>query len=171
MARSPAETVYQNALAHVYALIRGSEYARAIAEMTQAGCQRLAPAFRHDGNHSWYVIGDAFFKMGDFAMAAQAFRRALRCWPGDGEALMALGNSYSETQRPKLAARCFRKAIPLSPKRAADCRFNLGNALFDMQNYEAAAAEYAAAAATGGKKTAAKARKMLARLGVDTKGD
>lgn len=165
MASTPAETAYQHALAPVYALIRGGEYAHAIAEMTQAGGQRLAPAFRHDGNHSWYVIGDAFFKMGDFAMAAQAFRRALRCWSGDAEALMALGNSYSEMQRPKLAARCLRKAIPLSPKRAADCRFNLGNALFDMQNYKAAAAEYAAAAASGGKKTAAKARKMLARLG------
>lgn len=164
MATTRAETAYQHALAPVYALIRGGEYARAIAEMTQAGGQRLAPAFRHDGNHSWYVIGDAFFKMGDFAMAAQAFRRALRCWQGDAEALMALGNSYSEMQRPKLAARCLRKAIPLSPKRAADCRFNLGNALFDMQNYEAAAAEYAAAAASGSARTAAKARKMLARL-------
>ena len=165
MAATPAETAYQHALAPVYALIRGGEYARAIAEMTQAGSQRLAPAFRHDGNHSWYVIGDAFFKMGDYNAAAAAFRRALRCWPGDAEALMALGNSYAEMQRPKLAAHCYQKAIPLGPKRAADCRFNLANALFDMQNYEAAAAEYAAAAATGGKKTAAKARKMLARLG------
>ena len=55
--------------------------------------------------------------------------------------------------------------MSLSPKIAADCRFNLANALFDQKKYSAAAAEYAAAAATGGKKTAAKARKMLARLG------
>ena len=165
MASTPAETAYQNALAPIHALIRDGEYARAIAEMTQAGGQRLAPAFRHDGNHSWYVIGDAFFKMGDHNAAAAAFQRALRCWPGDAQALMALGNSYSEMQRPRLAARCYQKAMSLSPKIAADCRFNLANALFDQKKYSAAAAEYAAAAATGGKKTAAKARKMLARLG------
>ena len=164
MAHIPAETAYQHALAPVYALIRDGEYARAIAEMTQAGGQRLAPAFRHDGNHSWYVIGDALYRMGKYRAAAAAFRRALRCWPDDAEALMALGNSYSEMLRPKLAARCFKKAIPLNPKRAADCRFNLANALCDMKNYEAAAAEYAAAAAYGSARTAAKARNMLARL-------
>ena len=48
MASTRAETAYQRALAPVYALIRGGEYARAIAEMTQAGGQRLAPAFRHN---------------------------------------------------------------------------------------------------------------------------
>lgn len=73
---------------------------------------------------------------------------------------MAMGNSYSESGRPKLAARFFAKALALKPERMA-ARFNLVNAFFDQNKFDLAPVEYMQVAARNENALASKANEMI----------
>ena len=158
------EKAYNEALLVVHKLIRKGAYKNAVNRMMETDGLRLYKPYRYDGNHSWYVIGDVFYKSGDYEMAIKTFRRAYEYRRDDAEALMALGNSYSELGRPKMAERCFRKAILINPDKIA-FRFNLANALFDQGKLNQALKEYVTIAKANKGKISSKAKKMVAVLG------
>ena len=139
------EIVYINAMDKIYTLIEAGAYSNAIKIMKKRG--RLSGVYSYDVNHSWYIIGDAYFKMKNYHMAIKAFKRACKVYPEDWAALMAIGNSYSELGRPKLAEKIFRKALLIEPENMA-LWFNLANALFDQKKFNLALVEYSKIART-----------------------
>lgn len=99
----------------------------------------LRSPFKAFANHSWYIVGDVFFLKKDYKKAIKAFKKALRTEAEDYQALWAVANCYSYLKKPVFAERYLRKAIQLAPKEKRESlRYDLGNALFDQQNYEGA---------------------------------
>lgn len=138
---SPATRTYEVALGSVHRLASSGKASRALQQIVDLSSWRLRGVFRSDGNHSWYVAGDLLLKLDRCPDAIIAFRRALRAWSADRQAISALGYCYSELGKARLAERCFRRALALdSTDRAV--RYNLGNALFDQGKYECAVDEY-----------------------------
>ena len=96
----------------------------------------LRAPYRTSANHSWYAVGDILFLKMDYKNAVIAFKKALRSRTDDYQALWAIANCYSCLTKPVFAERYFRKAIQYAPKEEHESlRYDLGNALFDQQNY------------------------------------
>lgn len=100
----------------------------------------LKKYYLHDENHSWYILGDVFFKMKNYLFAARCFRNALKAWPEDVDALMAVGNCYSELGEYRLSEKFLRKALKLNPDNLS-VKFNLANAFFDQGEFDLALQE------------------------------
>lgn len=132
---------YEEAMSAIYDLARSGRMAEALEEIVDPATGRLKGVFRKNGNHSWYVVGDYSWKLGLIENALRAFRRSLRAWEADTQAMWALGNCYSEVKKPRFAERYFRRALKLD-KSNLSIRFNLGNSLFDQGKFEAAIKEY-----------------------------
>lgn len=132
----------------VFQLSRDSKWKQAIALMLDRKRTRLRPEFRSDGNHAWYVVGDLYWKDGDIGNALLAFRKAVRAWAEDVQALWAVGNCYSALGRHRMAERFFRRALKIDPANPS-LAFNLGNSLFDQKRYEEALPAYRLAAKRG----------------------
>lgn len=71
--------------------------------------------------------GISLFRRGDFAGAAEAFRRAVELDPDDAGAYVSLGSAYMRLNRQAEAARSFRRAIDLAPDNAT-AHLGLGQA-------------------------------------------
>lgn len=92
-----------------------------------------------DRNYSAYGRGVDLFKATNFFLAAESFSEALEYWPEDPQALFALGNCYDEMGKPRKAEHCFRTFLKLSPpEKLPDVHYNLGNSLYDQNDFEAA---------------------------------
>jgi tetratricopeptide (TPR) repeat protein len=122
--------------AEIYRLAGDGALDAALGKLLDETGARLVPPFDEDLNHAWYVVGDLYFKKGDFAAAARAFDRSVADRPDDPEALMALANCYSEMDSPRLAERYLRLALKYSDN--VSIVLNLGNALFDQEKYREA---------------------------------
>src|ERR1700759_1114708 len=84
-------------------------------------------------NHQAYKAGYALFRDENYHKAKLAFEEALRYWPKDPQAWMALGNCHDELNKPKAAEKCFRRALKYCEGKNRDAvRFNLGNSLLDQ---------------------------------------
>jgi|JI10StandDraft_1071094.scaffolds.fasta_scaffold1289487_1 tetratricopeptide (TPR) repeat protein len=91
---------------------------------------------RSDENHAWYLVGDIYFRRKDYRRAARAFKHSLRCYPYDGDALWALGDCYSEVNRPTLAEQYYRKAMRYCGRNnKAMLLFNLANSFLDQGKF------------------------------------
>jgi tetratricopeptide (TPR) repeat protein len=53
-------------------------------------------------------------------------------------ALWAIADCYDELKRPRMAQRYYSRALKLAPTNNAALRYNLANALFDLQEYSEA---------------------------------
>jgi Flp pilus assembly protein TadD len=58
-------------------------------------------------NHQAYKSGYALSRDGNYYKAKFAFKEALRYWPKDPQAWMALGNCHDELNDPKAAEKCY----------------------------------------------------------------
>lgn len=128
----------------IYEEIRKQQYDEAINLLFDTSNNSLREQFNKDANHSWYLLGDIFYKKESYSEAINFFKRSLRTRADDVQALWAVANAYSELARPKLAERYFRKAIQYA-KRSEDLMgltYDLGNALFDQKRYEEAISCY-----------------------------
>lgn len=144
----------------IYALARRRDYRSALQAMVQPSTGRLTKEFSGDVNHSWYVVGDLLYRNGEHLRALRAFRRALRAWPEDPEAMWAIGDCYSELGRYKSAEMAYRRSVALK----SDNRvlFNLGNALFDQGKFRPAMEIYRSIKAND-KTLASNVRRNIAR--------
>jgi len=125
----------------VYEKARSGYFREAIGMMLDRRRKALRREFKYSANHSWYVVGDLYWKTKNYQSAIQAFRKSLRAQPFDFAAMWAVGNCYSELSKHKLAERYFRKALEIKPRHAA-IRFNLANTLYDQCQFEEAAKLY-----------------------------
>lgn len=136
------ESHYEAALASVHRLAAAGKLARALTELVDERTWRLRSSFRLDGNHSWYVAGDLLLKLERYSEAAKAFRKSLRAWRDDPQAMSAIGYCYSEMGKAWLAEYYFRRSLTIDPTNQ-EIRFNLGNALYDQRKFDDAITEYA----------------------------
>jgi len=141
MGKPNTKKSYEESLRLVYGQMKAGYLKQALSQMIEKESGRLKGVFRCDGNHSWYVVGDCYVKLGQREDAISAFRRSLRGWSDDPQAIWALGNCYSEVGKHWLAERYFRRALSLLPENQS-IRFNLANALFDQGKFNAAISEY-----------------------------
>lgn len=95
---------------------------------------RIRAPFNSNLNHAWYVAGDILYRRGRMGEAVAAFRRALRHWPDDQAAMMAIANCYSELGRPRWSAYYLEKALR-HRGRKPELLYNLGNAYFDLRDF------------------------------------
>lgn len=137
-----------NPFDEIYQLSRVGQYDAALAKLLGDDGAQLRAPYNDDLNHGWYVVGDVFYKKGEFRSAAEAFDKAIADRPDDHEALMALANCYFELSMPEMAERYLRVALEFSDDPALI--YNLGNALFDQGRYEEALAEYRRVPETAG---------------------
>lgn len=153
------EVGYNKEMDLIYRMIGDGKYALVVKSMMLEEGFGLKGVYRFDANHSWYVLGSIFLKSGDHALAIKAFKRSLKSWPGDVDALMAVGNVYGEMGRCKMAERFFRKGLLIKPENSG-LRFNLANALFDQGKLDLARKEYELIAKKG-EGLSDKAKKMM----------
>lgn len=125
----------------IYKLKEEGKYRLALSKLVDNKTGRVKSPYTEDKNHAWYTIGDIFFKSRKYYEAIRAFQKAHKYWTDDVEALWAIANCYSELGKPWLAKYYLIKAIAINGKKD-ELRYNLGNALFDMEEYEDAVREY-----------------------------
>lgn len=86
-------------------------------------------------------LGNALFKLGDFAGAERALRQAIVVQPGNALHHNNLGNVLKACGNTDEAVSCYRKALAFNPD-CADAHFNLGVALKEQGQQEGAKASF-----------------------------
>jgi predicted Zn-dependent protease len=119
-----------------YELVRKKQYKKAISVLMTPE-HTIRPEFQAFPNHVWYCVGTVYFSLGDYVEAISFLKRALQDWPGDVQAWLALGNSYSEQKCFQEASHCFHAIMVLDPSHT-DAVFNYASALIDMGQFEKA---------------------------------
>jgi tetratricopeptide (TPR) repeat protein len=135
------EQKYQLAFDEVRVMVKRKRYSAAVRKILDVESQRLRTEFRFDANHSWYFVGDLYTKMDDHKAAIPAFRRALRNWPMDVDALWAIGDCYTSLGSPRFSERYYRRAYALR-KGSAELIYNLANTLLDQNRFDEAILMY-----------------------------
>lgn len=97
-----------------------------------------------ESDAAWNALGQALFRVRDFAGAEQALRTAVRLTPGFAEAHNYLGLARLEQGKLESAAASFRTAIDLKPD-FAPAYSNLGRCLIRQNNRAGAIAAFRAA--------------------------
>ncbi|WP_425508303.1 tetratricopeptide repeat protein [Tahibacter amnicola] len=116
----------------IAAKLRGGRYDEVVGELTDG--KRIRPPFGSDCNHAWYLVGDAYARSGRWEEALAAFKKSVRSWPEDSEALWAVAGCYDSLGRPKLAERYYAAALKLRPA-SCELMFNLANVIADQGRY------------------------------------
>jgi tetratricopeptide (TPR) repeat protein len=136
-------TSYEKALQEVLSLTKAKCYRQAVEKIYDTRLRRLKTIFKTDINHSWYVLGDIYLRFGEYENALQAFKRALRNWPDDAQAMWAIADCYSAMNKLKLAERYYRHARG-GDAATSELTYNIANSLFDQGRYKEAIIEYKA---------------------------
>ena len=129
------------AFTKIESMIDNQEFLSALDHILNYETGRIKSPFSKDLNHAWYLVGSIYFMCDDFNQSLRALKCSLKHWEDDHQAMYGVACCYSELGKPKLAERYFRKALSLSPNRGKYI-YNLGNALFDQNEYELAIIEY-----------------------------
>ena len=128
----------------IHELMRAGRLEDVLKLIYSAEERALRQPYSADPNHSWYIVGDAFFRLERYSEARDAFRRSLEDWPEDVDAYLALGNALSAAGDPGGARDALLQANTLAP---GDPRisYNLGNAYYDLGDLDKAAFFYGSA--------------------------
>jgi len=140
VASSPRARAVHRHYARIYELVRRKKFDDALNFLRPNG--RLAPEFRQEINHSWYVVGDILERKGDFPQALAAFKRALKDWPGDSDAMWSIADCYSEIGSFRMALKYYRMASTERPNEPG-LLYNIANTLFDQGKFSEASDIYA----------------------------
>ena len=127
----------------IYNLVSKKQYQAALNQLYSRKTNRIKPPYTIDHNHSWYLVGDIFFKLGKFDASLDAFKRSIRSRKDDWQALWAIADCYSEMGRPVFAERYFKRALQHSDvAHKRELQYNIGNALFDQGKFDASIKQY-----------------------------
>lgn len=138
-----------SAFGDVHRLLKQKDFGRALSALIDQRTGRIKHPYRSDRNHAWYLIGDIRFRCGEYEDAAKSFRKALKAWPQDYQALWALANCCSELGKPSFAKRYLRKAIKMKGP-TDELLYNLGNPHFDLGEHKEAVQCYSSVASKRG---------------------
>ncbi len=120
---------------------RNGELKSALSCVLDFDLAKIRKPYDKDLNHSWYLVGNIYFRLGDFSQSLRAFRTAYLKNNNDYAAAKAIGNCYSELGKYKMAERYFRRALLLK-RDDEELMYNLGNSLFDQKKYSDAICMY-----------------------------
>ena len=105
---------------------------------------RRADSVDFDLNIALYSEADACFRKGRYREALRLFKRAARADPLDSDCWFAIGSCLDALHRPTRAEAAYLKALSMAREEDHPALyFNIGNALFDQQRFEAAVSWYA----------------------------
>ena len=110
---------------------------RGIAGKTEAEKNELTRLFAH------YGAGNSFAELGEYELAAEAFRDAVKVKPGLSRPHYNLGLSYRALDRKGEALAAFAEAVRLNPA-FAEARYNLGVLAVETGDRRAAEAQSSA---------------------------
>jgi tetratricopeptide (TPR) repeat protein len=147
----------------VHTLIRDKRLSIALRTLIEYKTGKLRQPFSKYSNHAWYLVGDIYLKMANFDKAAIAFKKSMHHDIRDKDALLALGYCYSESKHPVKAKNILERGRLLFP-RDARIKYNLANAYFDLNNFEAAKRLYRALQKCGDLFIAKASKKNLATM-------
>ena len=125
----------------IHDLSRQNSYQKVIEKLLANNGQSIRSPYDSDLNHAWYLIGDAYYRLGNLEFAVSAFKKAIQQWADDKDAILALSNCYSELNSLSDAENVLRTAIQKWPGDGYYW-YNLGNSLFDQRKYEESIAAY-----------------------------
>jgi len=80
-----------------------------------------------DLNHAWYVVGDAFYKLGDQENALRSFRKALFYWSNDCDSYLAITNCSESLEEVE---ECIVRGLEICPNDDR-LKINYANLLLD----------------------------------------
>lgn len=124
----------------IHRLLKEKQYSEILHTILRSDNELREP-YDQDENHAWYIIGDIFYKQENYKDAIHSFKKAIESRKDDVEAYLALGNCYSaENDFSKSAYYC-NEGLKFSPHNSS-LHYNLGNALFDLKDYEKAISAY-----------------------------
>jgi Flp pilus assembly protein TadD len=86
---------------------------------------------------AWYSLGVAYFELGRYQEAVEAYKEALRLKPDDAAAWNNLGNAYSDLGRYQEAIQAYKEALRLEPDNAVPWK-NLGVVYRQLGRHEEA---------------------------------
>lgn len=121
----------------IHDLLREKKYMQVLSMLFNRQISNIESPYDSDLNHAWYIVGDIFFKQGEYEQAVSSFKKALDDWPDDVDAMLALSNCYSELNMPKKSEEVLLKAKKISPMNMSII-YNLGNSFFDQKMYQQA---------------------------------
>jgi Flp pilus assembly protein TadD len=122
---------------YVHALVKKDELDKALREVLDAATGQINLPYCDDENHAWYVVGDILARQENWIGAKEAFRKAIQDRPDDVQALLGLAYAYTELRDFGGARDVLLNAQRLDPTNSA-VLYNLGNAYFDLGEYEKA---------------------------------
>ncbi len=125
----------------LHELSRNEQYQAMIDILLSKNGTGIKSPYNEDLNHSWYLVGDAYYRQGKFQNAISAFKKAIKDWPEDKEAILALSNSYSDYGLPDKAEQVLRNGLKKWPDNEQYI-YNLANALFDQRKHQEAITLY-----------------------------
>ncbi|MFZ6769982.1 hypothetical protein ACO0LM_23250 [Undibacterium sp. Di26W] len=125
----------------IHLLLKKKAYDEALQLLLDSNTNNVQSRYDVDANHAWYIIGDIFYKKAEYGLATDAFKKALAHWPNDLDAMIAVGNCYSENEMLNEAENFLRESKKLFPA-SSTITYNLANSLFDQGKYLAAIKMY-----------------------------
>lgn len=131
----------ENPFKDAHKALKQRQYRQVLASLLDSR-GRLKAAFKSYPNHAFYILGNIYYKKADYVGAIRYFRRSLNADKSDYQALWAIADCYSDSNRPRLAERYYLQALKLAKSNLSNLRYNLGNALFDQGRYADAVSIY-----------------------------
>lgn len=89
-----------------------------------------------------YELGGVYFKQGSFAVAVSAYQQAIRLKPDYPDAYFDMGSAYTNLEQWNDAVESFTEAARLKPDMSGAARFYIGQACFQLQDYDGAIAAF-----------------------------
>jgi tetratricopeptide (TPR) repeat protein len=121
----------------LHRLLKTGQYGEVLHLVFDSKTGRVKDPYGIDLNHSWYIIGDIFYKKNDFDFAISCFKKSLEFWSEDIESMLALANTYSELSQPEKSVYWLSEGLKISPDNPIFI-YNYANALFDMDKFQEA---------------------------------
>jgi tetratricopeptide (TPR) repeat protein len=120
--------------------------ARDVAKEGDAGAEAIAMLRKvvdEDPNviDGWFMLGNEFFKAGDYPEAIKQFRRALELKPDYDLAIINMANSYRRLGQDDAALAGYEHYVTVDPKNAY-VRYQIGEIYLDRKDLERAEAEF-----------------------------
>jgi tetratricopeptide (TPR) repeat protein len=115
----------------IHKLLKSKQYDNVLDLLVDRTTHEIKPCYQSDMNHACYIAGDIYFKMKNYLIASEFFKKAILDFPEDGEALHALANCYSEIGDYDLAKTAYESALVHDPENPV-IKYNYANTLFDI---------------------------------------
>ena len=118
----------------IHRMLREERLEDAFRELLDDATGEVRSPYDEDMNNACYLIGDIYFRCGQYTEALGAFQDSLAYDNDDYRAIWAIAGSYSEMGNHEFAEREYRRALSFG-MRTDELAYNIGCELFDQGKY------------------------------------